>query len=152
MHVETCPGFCTSTYARTTLLHRLLSIHCLTLVYNLINCHLWDARTRLFPFRFYIVHSSLCITFSPTLFLHHKRIHSPKLRRGESEWIPRSTPDGFAYVFNFVATYLGDLQLPVCIMMCTLVAVYFASCSISKHEHPLMASFSVTSFSVLHFR
>ena len=44
---------------------------------------------------------SLCITFSPTLFLHHKRSRSPKHRRGESEWIPRSTPNGFAYVFNF---------------------------------------------------
>ena len=61
---------------------------------------------------------SLCITFSPTLSLHHKtrspspkyrrgesewitKSRSPKHRRGESEWIPRSTPNGFAYVFNF---------------------------------------------------
>ncbi len=35
-------------------------------VYNLINCHLWNARARLFPCRFQIVH------FSPTLSLHYK--------------------------------------------------------------------------------
>ncbi len=34
---------------------------------------------------------SLCITFSPTLSLHHKtRSRSPKQRRGENEWITRS--------------------------------------------------------------
>ena len=38
------------------------------------------------------------------------------------------------------STCLGDLQLPVCIMTSTLVAVYFASCSIAKHEHPRMSS------------
>jgi hypothetical protein len=41
--------------------------YCLTLVYNLINFHLWNARARLFPFRFLIVH------FSPTLSLHTKQ-------------------------------------------------------------------------------
>ncbi len=40
--------------------------YCVTLVYNLINYHLWNARARLFPCRFQIVH------FSPTLSLHHK--------------------------------------------------------------------------------
>ena len=40
--------------------------YCLTLVYNLINCHLWNARARLFPCRFQIVH------FSLTLSLRHK--------------------------------------------------------------------------------
>ena len=73
--------------------------YCLTLVYNLINCHRWNARAGLFPCRFQIVH------FSPTLSLHHKtrsscfRLyfwsffleelmdHAPKHRRGESEWL-----------------------------------------------------------------
>ncbi len=40
--------------------------YCLTLVYNLINCHLWNARARLLPYRFQIFH------FSPTLSLLHK--------------------------------------------------------------------------------
>jgi hypothetical protein len=48
------------------------------------------------------------------------------------------------------STCLGDLQLPVRIITSTLVAVYFASCSIAKHEHPRMVSFSVASFSALH--
>ncbi len=48
------------------------------------------------------------------------------------------------------STCLGDLQLPVRIMTSTLVAVYFASCSITKHEHPRMAFISAASFSALH--
>jgi hypothetical protein len=40
--------------------------------------------------------------------------------------------------------------LPVRIMTSTLVAVYFASCSISKRGHPRMASISLASFSALH--
>jgi hypothetical protein len=37
-----------------------------------------------------------------------------------------------------------------CIMTSTLVAIYFASCGISKRGHPRMASFSAASFSALH--
>ena len=40
--------------------------------------------------------------------------------------------------------------LPVRIMTSTLVAVYFASCSIAKCGHPRMAFFSAASFSALH--
>ena len=40
--------------------------------------------------------------------------------------------------------------LPVRILTSTLVAVYFASCSIAKCGHPRMDSFSAASFSVLH--
>ena len=40
--------------------------------------------------------------------------------------------------------------LPALIMTSTLVAVYFASCSISKCGHPRMASFSAASFSALY--
>ena len=39
----------------------------LTLAYNLINCHLWNTRDRLFPWRYLIVH------LSPSLFLHPKQ-------------------------------------------------------------------------------
>ncbi len=45
--------------------------YCLTLVYNLINCYLSNARDRLFPCRFQIVH------VSPTLSLHPKTRSSP---------------------------------------------------------------------------
>ncbi len=40
------------------------------------------------------------------------------------------------------STCLDDLQLPVCIMTSTLLAVYFASSSIANHEHPRMAFIS----------
>ena len=82
-------------------------------------------------------------------FLHHKRSRSPKHRRGESEWIPRSTPNGSPTFSTSRSTCLDDLQLPVRIMTSTLLAVYFASCSIAKHEHPRMTSFSEASFSTL---
>ena len=48
------------------------------------------------------------------------------------------------------STCLDDLQLPVRIMTSTLLAVYFASCSIANHEHPRMAFISAASFSALH--
>ena len=84
-------------------------------------------------------------------FLHHKRSRSPKHRRGESEWIPRSTLLMDSPTFSTSrSTCLDDLQLPVRIMTSTLLAVYFASCSIANHEHPRMAFISAASFSALH--
>ena len=41
--------------------------YCLTQAYNLINCHLSNAWSRLFPYRYLIVH------LSPSLFLHPKQ-------------------------------------------------------------------------------
>ena len=45
----------------------LVMNYCLTQKYNLINCHLSNARARLFPYRYIIVH------LSPSLFLHPKQ-------------------------------------------------------------------------------
>ena len=73
--------------------------YCLTLVYNLINCHLSNDRTRFFPYRFRIVH------FSPTLSV--------------------SQNEEFALSFWFLKNHV-DIHTWFTVLDTLLATVYFA--------------------------
>jgi hypothetical protein len=72
--------------------------YCLTLVYNLITFHLWNARARLFPCRFQIV---------------HLMNHAPKHRRGESEWISLLLMDSSTFLSTSRSECFGDLHTSI---------------------------------------
>ena len=121
---------------------------------------------------------SLCLTkhgirafvFLFEFFIAQKSSMHRIRERGVGVWIwEEISRNGFGYVINFAMDtkftpngFLRSRQLrallalaiytllPLRIMTSTLVAVYFASCSIAKHEHPRMVSFSAASFSALH--
>ena len=95
-------------------------------------------------FRFLCIVASLFASFSPTLSQGVALLNTGEGRVNDAQWIR------LRFLLRAQLALAIYTLLPVRIMTSTLVAVYFASCSIAKCGHPRMTFFSAASFSALH--